>query len=290
MKKLVCIILTAAVLLGILPLAGCKSHNGNIVDIYTPLPDVTSIVVSVPTDVPEFTPSPTAAPTQVPTEAPTAAPTEVPATGSPEATETPEPTSKPSERPDQSVFDDAVFIGNSLFVGLYGYGIITHGKFLTKVGLNVNTVFTDPADGGSIPIIEELTDSDYRKVIIHLGLNELGWPSYTTYISKFSDLLDAVWERVPGARIFIVGLPPVSKAYSDKATNGVTNDNVNKMNKLLEELCERRGAFFVDVPEELYDSNGYLPANASADGIHMNIEYDRIWADHITRTITDAVS
>ena len=261
---------------------GCGGGHGQTVDIYTPEPAVTSVVVTVPTDVPDFTEAPSPAPTPVPTETPTPGPTDL------EPSETPAATPVSGE-PDQSVFDDAVFIGNSLFVGLYGYGIITHGKFLTKVGLNVNTVFTDIADGGTKVIIDELEGADYTKVIIHLGINELGWPSYTTYISKYSDLLDAVWQRLPGARIYVVGLPPVSKAYSESSTNGINIDNVNRMNEMLIEMCDRRGATYIDVPAELYDSEGYLPAEASADGVHMNLTYDRIWADHITLKVMGVI-
>ncbi|MBQ4446880.1 MAG: hypothetical protein II897_01105 [Clostridia bacterium] len=271
MKRLISSILAAAFIAGSVMTAGCKGANNNPIDIPTPEPAATSVVVTVPTDVPDFT------------EAPTPGPTE-------QATEPPEETVAPTASgvPDQTVFDDAVFIGNSLFVGLYSFGVITHGKFLTKVGLNVNTVFTDPADGGTVPIIDELKTGGYKKVIIHLGLNELGWPSYTTYIAKYSDLLDAVWERIPEAKIFVVGLPPVTKTYSEASTNGINLENVNRMNALLEEMCARKGAVYVDVPASFYDAEGYLPANASADGVHMNLEFDRIWADHITLKVMGA--
>lgn len=271
LKRLISLIIAAACLLGVMLAAGCKPGNHSTVDIATPEPAATSVIVTVPTDVPDFTEAPTPGPTEEATEPPE---------------ETPAPT--PSGTPDQSVFDDAVFIGNSLFVGLYSFGVITHGKFLTKVGLNVNTVFTDPADGGTVPIIEELSSGGYKKVIIHLGLNELGWPSYTTYISKYSDLLSAVWERIPDAKIFVVALPPVTKAYSESSTNGINLENVTRMNALLEEMCARRGAIYIDVPESFYDAEGYLPANASADGVHMNLDYDRVWADHITLKVMGA--
>lgn len=284
MKKLTVIIMAALMLAG--GLCGCrgKDHHGAI-DIYTPVPEVTSVVRPVPTDVPDFTPAPTEAPTEVPTATPTAAPTPEPDSSDTPAPATPTPaTPTPASSevaPDQSVFDDAAFIGNSIFEGLYRFGIITHGDFFTKVGLNVNTVYTDTTATGTVPIIDELTNKDYGKVFILLGMNELGWPSYTTFIQKYSDLLDAVWQRVPGARIFIVALPPVTKKYSDNSTNGVNMANINRMNGLLEELAQRRGATFIEAPDELYTSGGYLPAEASSDGIHLNLKYDRIWAAHI---------
>lgn len=279
MKKLICVIIAAAAALSLI---GCGSASGNnIVDIFTPQPGTADVIVPVPTDVPDFTPAPTEAATPVPTEAPSASPTE----GEPTA----EPTQNSGGEPDQAVFDDAVFIGNSIFEGLYRFGIISHGKFFTKVGLNVNSVMTDHADGSTVPVIDELNGIECGKVVILLGTNELGWPSYTTFIQKYSDLLDAVWERQPGARIYITGLPPVQKKVDDEDKNGINNANIRKMNSMLEELASRRGAVYIDVPAELYDSADCLPEDASSDGIHLNLKYDRIWADHITLKVMGAI-
>ena len=254
-------------------LTGCGVRHDSVVDItvdvVTPAP-VTEAPTEIPTETPEVTETPTPEPdiTDVPTDRP-------------------DVTAPPS---DQSVFDDAAFIGNSFFVGLYRYGVVTHGRFFTKVGLNVSTVFTDPADEGSVPVIEELTNSEFKKVIIYLGTNELGWPNLNVFIQKYSGLLDAVWERIPEAEIFIVGILPVTKAYSDGKgrQDGINNENIANMNAALEALANERGAHFIDVPEEMYDSDSALPANATTEGIHPNLAYDRIWAAHILMRVTEA--
>lgn len=281
MKRLVSIIIIAA---AALTLAGCRGSGGQVVDIRTPVPD--PVVVDLPTDVPEVTPAPTAAPTEVPTEPPA---TEQPTEQATEQAQTPAPTQASGTEPDQSVFDDAVFIGNSIFEGLYRFGIITHGRFYTKVGLNVNSVMTDHAEGSSVPVIDELNKGEVGKVIILLGTNELGWPSFPTFIQKYSDLLDAVWQRQPKAKIYVTALPPVTKQTSDTSTVGITNSNIVRMNSMLEELAGRKGAIFIDVPSSLYDESGALPADASSDGIHLNLKYDRLWADHITLRVMGVI-
>ena len=43
----------------------------------------------------------------------------------------------------------------------------------------------------------------------------------------------------------------------------------------------RRGAAVIT----LVDANGCLPADASGDGIHLNMTYSKYWADHICRTV-----
>lgn len=281
MKKRIFI---AALCIAFIALAGCSGNNNSaVIEIPTQQPSATSPVVEVPTDVPDITEEPTAIPTAIPTEAPTPAPTESgtdPVDTEQAETPTPEPTGA-ALVPDQSVFDDAVFVGNCEFEGLYQFGVITHGKFFAKVGLNINTVYTDHVNGSTIPVIDEIANGSYGKAILLFGQNELGWPSLTTFIQKYSDFIDDVRERQPGIKVYITGMTPIGKKAEDPS-KGITLDNVNKLNGMLEELAARRGAEFIEAPAEMYAADGYLVDGASSDGLHLNLAYDRIWADHIT--------
>ncbi len=177
-----------------------------------------------------------------------------------------------------------MFIGNSIFEGLYRFGIITHGVFLTKVGLNVNSFYTDPpSSGGTKPIYDELAGANYKKVIINLGLNEVGWPSQETFINRYTNIVNDIKTRLPGAKVYVVAMTPVTKKYSNStgADNGINIKNINRTNGMIESMCASTGAIYVPNPSELFDAEGYLPAEASSDGVHMNLQYDRIWAAHI---------
>ena len=263
-----------------------------------PTETATESPTAEPTEI--ATESPTAEPTETATESPTAEPTSAPtATPKPTAaptakpTATPKPTAKPTQKPsaepDQSIFDDAVFIGNSVLHGLWQFGVITHGDFITRVGLNVNTIYTYTDDDGVI-LIDKLNGHHYGKVIINLGLNEVGWPSQDTFMKRYAKLIDDVRERAPGARIYIIAMTPVTKKYSQSTgqENGINMENIRRTNERIRLMCAEKNAVFIDNPPELFDRDGYLPAEASADGVHFNIRYDRIWADHITLGVMNA--
>jgi lysophospholipase L1-like esterase len=261
-----------------------------------PTETVTESPTAEPTPAPTATPKPTAAPTAKPTAEPTPAPTATPkptAAPTAEPTATPKPTAKPTQKPsaepDQSIFDDAVFIGNSVLHGLWQFGVITHGDFITRVGLNVNTIYTYTDDDGVI-LIDKLNGHHYGKVIINLGLNEVGWPSQDTFMKRYAKLIDDVRERAPGARIYIIAMTPVTKKYSQSTgqENGINMENIRRTNERIRLMCAEKNAVFIDNPPELFDRDGYLPAEASADGVHFNIRYDRIWADHITLGVMNA--
>ena len=172
-------------------------------------------------------------------------------------------------------------------MGLYRFGVITHGDFFVKEGVNIGSVMTATADGYSKPIMEMVAEGTYAKAILFFGTNELGWPSYNSFINKYGKLVDKILELQPGCKVFIVGVPPVSKRVSETSTTGITIENVRRINQRLIAFAEARGLVYVTVPDALFDEEGYLPSGASSDGIHFNLTYDRIWADHIARTVRE---
>ena len=271
--------LTALILALLLTFSACGKGKDVTVSINTPAPQGTDT----------FPPATAAPATDTPqTQAPA---TDTPQTDSPasSAPATQAPTTQVPEL-DYMIFDNCAFIGNSTLHGLYQFGIITHGDFFTKVGLNVLSVYEKPTDTGNVPIIDELNNGSYEAVILLFGQNELGWPNVDSFINKYSQLLTDVWARQPDAEIFIMAMPPVSKKVSDTSDRGVTNENINNFNARLQQLAAERNCNFIPAPDSLKDASGALPADASSDGIHLNMKYSRLWADHICRCVAIGLS
>ena len=272
MKKLI-IILCLAAFAACAAFAGCSTTQSSDPGIVLYTPDATEVIKPVPTTIPGSTLAPTEAP--VTTEG-------APVVNSEEAQQ-PEGTPQ-AVTPDYSVFDDAALLGNSTFEGLFRFGVVTHGDFYTKVGLNVLTVHTASTDRGTKPIIDELYNKPYAKVVLMFGENELGWPSPLSFIQKYEELLDAVWLRLPDTEIYIVAMPPVSKNYGG-GTTGVNNVNIQNYNAMMKDLADRRGCHYITVPNALMTVDGALPDAASSDGLHLNLQYARYWADHICLSV-----
>lgn len=253
--------------------------NGVIIDIpkqtITPTGAVTPEASSTPVVTPELTQG-------ISTSAPTEYVTPV---------TTPAPTEQGTPVPDYTVFRNCAFVGNSTFEGLYRFGIITEGSFFTKVGLNILSVYEDSTEHGEVPIIDELNTGSYAAVILMFGENELGWPNINVFINKYSQLLNDIWARQPDCDIFITGIPPVSEAKSAQGSeSGVNNERIQLYNERLSELADERGCHFITVPGILLNENGALPEEASSDGLHLNLEYSRYWADHICLSVMEGLN
>ena len=188
-----------------------------------------------------------------------------------------------SEAVDDSYFDDAVFIGNSRTEGLKMYSGLTKATFITEVGLTVKTIFTDYCDisGGYKNLcFSELESREFNKVYIMLGMNELGWVYESVFKEDYGKIIDKIREINPDAVIYIQSIIPVSK-WKDSNDTTYTIYNVDRLNTQLRALADEKEVHYVDVAEGLMDEEGYLPYEATLDGVHLVPEYCVKWLDYL---------
>ncbi len=195
-----------------------------------------------------------------------------------------------SEPVDNSYFDDAVFIGNSRTEGLKLYSGLTKATFITEVGLTVDSIFTDYCDisGGYKNLaFSELSGREFNKVYIMLGMNELGWVYDDVFKNDYGKIIDKIREINPDALIYIQSILPVSK-WKDSNDSTYTIANVDRLNARLRELANEKEVYYVDVAEGIMDEEGFLPYEATLDGVHLVPEYCVKWLDYLkTHTVQE---
>lgn len=180
--------------------------------------------------------------------------------------------------------DGAVVLGNSHIGGLELYDALPNADIYYKVGLTVRTAMTDPAEGGTVPAIEELKDKDYDQVFLMFGINEVGWVEQS-FLDDYTKLIEQVREYQPNAKIYVMGIMPVSKEVSDKAENGITQEKIDEFNADLKTLANDNDCYFIDLGMAFKDSEGYLPDGAATDGIHLSRDYITQWAQILSNEI-----
>jgi lysophospholipase L1-like esterase len=87
-------------------------------------------------------------------------------------------------------------------------------------------------------------------------------------------------EAQPDAKIYCVGILPVT-ASQDAKGESVNNTNAKTFSTAISEVAAEVGAEYLDCSAAVADENGYLPEDASTDGIHMTSEYCLYWQDYI---------
>lgn len=221
----------------------------------------------------------------LPSPAPTQ--TQTPATPSPSPTPTPAPTSPQavpeSPRVEETYLDDAVFIGDSRTEGLLLYTGLTNATGYTYKGLMVDTVFTKPVinqNGQMVTVIDALRSTQFSKVYIMLGINELGWAYPNLFIEKYKQIIDTIREINPNAIIYVQEILPVSQKVSDTHSY-ITNEKISQFNELLMAMTQEKNVYYLQVSQAVADSQGCLPEEAASDGIHLTPTYCRKWLDYL---------
>lgn len=192
---------------------------------------------------------------------------------------------------DVSYFDGALFIGNSLTEGFAENCGLDDVRAFAAPGVMVDSVFTSrtvPLGGEKVPILDAAARTDFSRVYVMLGMNELGWKSLDYFTKRYGAVVDALRASHPDAAIYVQSILPVTAERSgeDKVYN---NDNVARFNAALRELCAEKRVYYVDAASALAGPDGALPAaDAWDDGIHLKSGACRRWLAYLeTHTAGD---
>lgn len=182
-------------------------------------------------------------------------------------------------------FDDALFIGDSRTVGLSEYcqELDEHATFYAKVSLSIYTVMKKEfikTPEGTIGVEEALSNQQFGKIYISLGLNEIGTGTDEYFVEHYMEVVNRIRELQPDAIIYIQGIMHVTerKSNSDKNFNNV---NVDRRNAALSQLADNQNIFYIDMNEAVDDGNGNLDGSLSFDDIHLKASSYQLWYDYL---------
>lgn len=190
---------------------------------------------------------------------------------------------------DDSYFSDAVFMGDSRTEGFALFsGLDTMTTYATR-GLNVSTVFTDATidlNGTMVTAIDALRNTSFSKFYIMFGLNEASWPYSEVFIDEYGDIIDEARAINPNAIIYIQSILPVTKSCSD-SSESFNKTKIDSLNEMLQQLASEKQVYYIDCEKALADSEGYLPEEASTDGIHFGVPECEAWLEYLkTHTVS----
>ena len=172
-------------------------------------------------------------------------------------------------------YEDACFIGDSRMVGIYDYAGWDKADFYCDNGYCVynykggKTVLCQ--NNGKKYTLEEAMDrKQYGKIYIMMGTNDCGYGNTEDFKNNYSDMLDMLKEKQPGAIIFTVANLRVSRKAEKEDKTGVYNNiDINDKNVAISELADGETVFYIDCNIPFVDENGYLIEENTFDGFHV---------------------
>lgn len=167
---------------------------------------------------------------------------------------------------DESFFVNDLFIGDSIGTGLLNYGYLNSNQVYAQIGLNPESAHSTEYDGYTA--VTKAAELQPKRIYIMLGSNGLAYMGNTYMIQQMQSLIEQIRESCPESYIYVISIPPVTKAH--EAEGQETMAMVNGYNMLLKGMADEIGVIYLDLCSELQDSTGYFSDTyAEADGLHF---------------------
>lgn len=165
-------------------------------------------------------------------------------------------------------FSDAIFLGDSRFVGLGLYSGMSEGTFYSKTSMTIFGLLDTEISTDLGTAREELSRNQYEKVYIQVGINEVGTGDIDYYTNYYRGVIEQIIELQPDAIIYITAIMHVTKAKDDE--NGyISNEAINTRNEALATLADYHKIFFIDQNPMFDDEDGCLNQDLSFDNVHL---------------------
>ncbi|MDE5802627.1 MAG: acylhydrolase [Lachnospiraceae bacterium] len=186
---------------------------------------------------------------------------------------------------DETWFDDALFIGDSRTVGMAEYGGLDNATFYASTGLTIYKLFTAeivPVEGSKqkITIEEALSQRQFAKIYLMIGINEMGTGTVETFMEKYTEAVARLQELQPDAVIYLQAIIRVSSERSAKG-DYINNEGIDLRNEEIAKLADNEKIFYLDVNPIICDEDGGLEKSYTFDGVHLMAKYISLWKEFL---------
>lgn len=190
-------------------------------------------------------------------------------------------------------FADALFIGDSRIVGLFEYGDLEEvSTFYAETGMTIyrllDTVVAKGDDGDDVTIEDALSDRQFGKIYLMVGINELGTGTTETFLTKYAEVVNRIRELQPDAVIYVQG---ILKVTSERSAQGdyITNEGIEEKNEGLSQMVDNVRTYYLDVNPVVCDETDGLVRSYTFDGVHLKAQYIPLWKEYLKSHVVENV-
>ncbi len=192
-------------------------------------------------------------------------------------------------------FDDAVFFGDSLTVGLANYAqkqreqetpCLGKAQFLAELGYLIADT-AQPDGYEKHPVYKGKRSNPFYslqrmkpgKVFVLLGIND-AFEETETVLARYDTLLYTLRKTLPDAQLIVQALLPMMAAREEVSFD---NDKLRAINDGLWTLAQTHGAVFLDLRGAVEKDGALDPALCSDEYLHLNEAAYVAYVQQLTR-------
>lgn len=145
--------------------------------------------------------------------------------------------------------------------------------FSKKTGLSVYNrgISGDTSDRLLERIKDNVTSICPSVVVLLIGTNDLGVGCKPDFIVRnIIKTIETLKSDCPEVKIIVQSVYPVNKSINKRMVSRRKNSDIAEINRQLESVCKKENVVFLDLTEELSDSDGCFKKEYTHDGLHPN--------------------
>lgn len=127
-------------------------------------------------------------------------------------------------------------------------------------------------------IEQDVIDYQPKKIFILIGTNDLARGKDSEYIVKqIEKIVNKIEQESKNTEIYIESILPINDDEEEEKINieavgNRKNSDIQKANRLIKELCEKRNITYIDTYSEFTNEDGKLKLNYTKEGLHLSDE------------------
>ncbi len=194
------------------------------------------------------------------------------------------PVKESAEAEDESYFDDAVFLGDSLTYGISSYDILKNAIVLAEPGITLEGAMTTRLatfpGGERATLVDAVSHYEPGKIYVMLGTNGFAFTSLDDFIKQYGEMLDTLIEQNPNAIIYVQSILPVCSFLTEQDSR-YSNRTIDRFNDALLTLANEKGVHYLNVAERFKTSDGSMNPRYSSDGMHISQGAYDYWIEYL---------
>ena len=108
-----------------------------------------------------------------------------------------------------------------------------------------------------------------RKIFLLIGVNDLLFTPLSKIEENYEKIVSRIVTETPTTQLYLESVLPI---HNDLRRNGMKNEDIDALNKAIEQLANKYHLTYIDLNSKLKNREESLQTELSLDGIHLNGE------------------
>ena len=168
---------------------------------------------------------------------------------------------------------DIIFLGNSIMAGTDWMELLGRTDVRNR-GISGDITF------GVLERLDEVTEGRPAKVFILIGINDISRNVPDSFIvNNYRKIIQRIKAGTPNTKICFHTLMPVNNEFTQFKNHYNKDEHILYVNKELKTLAAKEGITLIDLYPHFLNKEKKLDKKYTIDGLHLNAEGYRLWAD-----------